>query len=93
MTPSIQTLVVDGGENLNQQVLILFQITQRKNRNEQFLQVLQKENEEGPQFHGENKEEEATPEEACDGSKLCPWASFPLCNSGETNYVYQQRWW
>ena len=68
-----------GARNLNRQVLYLFQIIKRKNRSEQLLQVLQKENEEEPQFHGENKEEEATPEETGDGSKLCPWASFPLC--------------
>ena len=68
-----------GARNLNRQVLYLFQIIKRKNRSEQLLQVLQKEIEEEPQFHGENNEEEATPEEACNGSKLCPWASFPLC--------------
>ena len=37
-----------GAWNLNWQVLYLFQITQRKNRNEQFFQVLQKWNEEEP---------------------------------------------
>ena len=68
-----------GARNLNRQVLYLFQIIKRKNRSEQLLQVLQKENEEEPQFHGENKGEEATPEEAFNGSKLYPWASFPLC--------------
>ena len=37
-------LLQRGAWNLNRRVLYLFQITQRKNKNEQFLQVLQKEN-------------------------------------------------